>query len=426
MGTAKPDPRPGLLALDLGTHRVRALALVAHGTNLAVCGRAEARAIAARDGVLVHLDRARAEIGHVLREAALQAGLRAKRVVAGIGGTHLRLVHGHGSLSFPQPVSLRRTHLERALDAAAAIGVPNDLEVLHVLPTGYEVDGARTERPPLGIRARRLAAQAAVVTVSRLALDNLDRVLIDLGYELVDAAAEPLLAASAVLSPEDREDGAVLVDIGAERTSAVAYRHRVLCGLVCLGAGAAHVTRDLGYALRLGFEPAEALKRRFGVASVAAADPEAEMRVERDGTPIRLSQRAMAAVIEPRMREILSLVHDALRAEGGLALANRVVLCGGGANLPGLVELAEEVFASPARLGAVPHPGAPDDSSTALGLVQHAVRCGLYPRSRWRMWDRAVHRLRGALRASRQSGMPRPAVAPATVAAKAPWIPGPP
>jgi len=218
----------------------------------------------------------------------------------------------------------------------------------------------------------------------------------------------------------------VLVDIGAERTSGVAYRRRVLWGVACVGVGSAHVTRDLGYALRLGFEPAEALKRRFGVASVAAADPEAETLVQRDGPPVRLGQRAMAAIVEARLREILGLVRDALDAEGGLAPGSRVVLCGGGANTPGLVELAEEVFASPARLGAAPEAATAVGSSTALGLVQHAVRCGLYPRSRWRVWDRAVHRLRGALRVSRPGAMSRPAVAPAPVASEVPWIPVPP
>ncbi|MFQ5601366.1 MAG: cell division protein FtsA [Candidatus Krumholzibacteriia bacterium] len=403
--------QPGVILLDVGTHEVRALAAAFEGGRLQVRGAAMREFSAGRDGILVDLEAARAGLGEVLDAAARQSGLAIRRVVAGVGGTHVRCVRARGSLSLRIPVIVRESHLERILDAAADIGLPRDHEVLHVLPTGYRVDGARTVRAPLGMRARRLAAETAVVIVSRLALDNLERVLGEVGFELVDAAAEPLVAARAALTAEDRRCGAVLVDIGAENVGAAVYRDAVLQGLVCLGAGGAHVSRDLAYALRVDSVQAEALKRRLGVAQVASADRSRRVEVQHAGRPAYVSQTAVAHVIEPRMREILSLVRDALHAQHALSPADRVVLVGGGARLQGVDELAERVFGVPARVGEPVPQGdrghaAPDrPSCAALGLVAFASWSGLGARRRRApSWSAAVERLRRVLGAGARAG----------------------
>jgi cell division protein FtsA len=390
---ARNDAAGGLLLLDLGSHQARAVALVPEGSELVLRGAASVPFGAAPDGVLVALDLARTQLEELLGTCGQRAGLGVRRVLASIGGTHLRLVQARGSIALRLPVVLRRAHLERVLDAATAIELPSDQEVLHVLPTSYEVDGARTHEPPLGIRARRLLAEAALVTVSRLALDTLERVLAELGYELVDVAAEPLVTAGAVLSADDRQRGAVLVDLGAERITAVVYRHRVVQGLHVLGAGAVHASRDLAFALRLELGRAEEIKRRYGVARVAEADPEVETLLEHEGRTVRVGQPALAAVLEPRMRELLALVRQGLGS--ALAPGDRVVLCGGGARLRGLVELAEDVFAAPARMGASRVGGdlEAETSCTALGLAVYAERCGLERRARSPAWSGAVRRL---------------------------------
>jgi cell division protein FtsA len=388
----------GLLALDLGTHTTRALALARDGDALGVVGRCVRQGAVGRDGIPMQVDVARARLAEVLDGAALDGGVLGRRVVAAIGGTHVRVARARGSLNLRAAVALRPPHLERALDAAAAIGLPRDQEILHVLPTGYRVDGARTVRPPLDVRARRLVAEVAVVTASRLALDNLARILSDLGYELVDAAAEPLLTARAVLTPEDRQRGAVVVDIGAERIGAAVYRDRVLQGLASIGAGAAHISRDLAWALRCDTAQAEELKLGLGVAQSAAADPTHVADFTLGDRRARVGERLLARVIEPRMRELLTLTRSALDSAGTLASSDRVVLVGGGAALRGVADLAEHVFDAPAR--TAPLRQAEDATSfTGLGLVTYASHTRLDRDGRGR-WSGAMQRLRRVLSAS--------------------------
>jgi cell division protein FtsA len=231
------EREPAVLLLDLGTQHARAAAARLRDGALRICGAAEVPFSAARDGIIVHLDSAREQLAALLDAAGRRAGVRTRLVVAAVGGMHLRWVRARGSLSLRPPVCVRDAHLERALDTAAAIGLPRDQETLHVVPTGFRVDGARTVRP-LGMRARRLVAEAAVLTVSRLALENLERVLSDAGYELVEPVAEPLAAAHHALTHDDRARGAVLVDLGAERSSSLVFRDGALRGLAQIGAGA--------------------------------------------------------------------------------------------------------------------------------------------------------------------------------------------
>ena len=393
---AKPDD-DAILLLDMGTHVARAAVAQSHDGALGLTDASEAPFSAAHDGIIVHLEAAREQLAAVLESAAQRAGTRTRRVVAAVGGSHLRWIRARGSLSLRLPVCLREAHLERALDAAAAIGLPRDQEMLHVVPTGFRVDGARTLRP-LGMRARRLVAEVGVLTVSRLALENLERVLCDAGFELVEPVADPLVAAQVGLTAEDRSRGAVLVDIGAERVGAVVYRDGVLQGLTQLGAGAAHVSRDLACVLRVDTSAAEHVKRELGVAYLALADAGRSMPLQRNGELLRLGQVEVARVIEARVRELLTLTREALR--GALAPTDRVVVGGGGARLSGMVTLAEQVFGVPARRyvpdGAVP--GLADASAgTLLGLQAYALRCGFHRSRRHTFLRGAVQRLRSVL-----------------------------
>ena len=400
---ARNMEREGLLLVDLGSSAVRVLAAVRDAAGLQLCAAAEQPCSAGRDGVLVHRELAREQLGAAVQEAVRQAGIPLRRAIAALGGTHLGMLRTSGSLQLKLPVSLRQTHLEQALEKAACIGLPPDQEVLHVLPTSHRVDGATVARSPVGVRARLLVVECALVTASRLALDNLERVFADLDLELLDVAAEPLVTAGALLGAEDRRRGAVLVDIGAERIGAVVYREHVLQGLACLGVGSAHVSRDLAYALQLEFAAAEELKQRFGVAVVTAAAPGAETEIRRAGGSARLGQEALAGVIEPRWRELLGLVRDALRRSQALAPGDRVVLGGQGARLPGSVAVAEAVFGLPARLAeecsSIPAAAAPAalrqrTSATALGLLDYASRCAAHGARRGPAWRDAVQRLR--------------------------------
>ncbi len=388
-----------LLLLDLGSQRARAGAARVEDGALRICGAAEAPFSAVRDGVIVHLESARAQLAALLSTAAARGGVRTRRVVAAIGGTHLHWMRARGSLALRLPVCLRDAHLERALDAAAAMGLPREQEMLHVVPTGYRVDGARTVRPR-GMRARRLVAEAAVLTASRLALENLERALHDIGYELIEPVAEPLVAAHEALTIEDRTRGAVLIDLGAERVCAIVYRDGVLQGLAQIGAGAAHISRDLALVLRIAPHEAEDVKQQLAVARVELADTARSLPLRRGGRMLRLGQADVARVVEPRMRELLVLTREALRQARILAPSDRVVLSGGGARLAGVVDLAENVFHVPARRDVpdVAVPGVEHASTgTLLGLLAYASRCGLHRAGRRIFLRGAVQRLRNVL-----------------------------
>lgn len=395
---------PGLLVLDLGASKALALAVAPEGGMARVLGWSERPTTATTHGVIVDPEAARTVLAEVLGEASQQAGRRLRRVVVGVGGGQVRCVRAGGTFRAKLPVVLHEVHLDRALDAAADIGLPGDHEVLHVLPSGYVVDGVRVGRSPIGMRGRNVVAEATVVTVRSQVLDHLQRLLEGLGYEVVGAAAEPLAAARVALSAEDRVRGAVLLDIGCETTAAAVYRDGGVQALAWIQAGGAHVTRDVAFALQLDLEHAEALKRRAGCALVEAADPRRQIEVQRSRERLTVNEQTLAGIVEARMEELFGMARDALRAQSALGLGDRLVLSGGGARLRGAVDLAEQVFESPARI-ADPSRGygwreAAGDPAccTALGLVEYAVRSGLLRDESTASWVRALSGLRRVVR----------------------------
>ena len=381
MFKAKRHGNNGLFVLDMGTHEVRAVALQQVGDSFEPVSSASGCAPEIPSGSLPDLESVRGSLGDVLQQVAWDSGVQSRRVIASVGGAHVRCVRTQGRLQLRRAMPLRDTHVQRVLDLAADLELPRDHEVLHVVPTGFCVDDVPTARPPLGMCAASLLAETSVVTVSRLALDNLERVLESLGWQLVDAAAEPLLVSRAALTDRDRQRGAVLIDIGGEATHASVYREGALRGIVSLAAGSAHVTRDLSWALRVDHDEAEKLKRQHGVAVVQEAKRETRIEVRSNGRPAWVGQRALAQVIEPRLSELLTMARDGLRAQDALFPAARVVLTGNGARIAGLPTLVERIFETPAHTatflsceeqsrGLIP-------SCVAAGLIQYASACGL-------------------------------------------------
>jgi cell division protein FtsA len=242
------------------------------------------------------------------------------------------------------------------------------------------------------------------VTVRSVVLDHLQRLLEGLGYELVGAAAEPLAAARVALTAEDRQRGAVLVDVGCETTAAAVYRDGAVQALAWVQAGGTHVTRDVAFALQLDLEHAESLKRRAASALVEAADPSRQVEVHRGRERLTVNQQTLAGIVEARMEELFGMARDALRAESALGLGDRIVLSGGGARLRGAVELVEQVFESPARLAdpaaqyAWREAAGDPACCTALGLVEYAQRSGLLRDHPGPSWQRALRGLRRVVR----------------------------
>jgi cell division protein FtsA len=273
--------------------------------------------------------------------------------------------------------------VERVVDAARAVALPTDREVLHVLPQEFIVDDQDGIKEPVGMAGVRLEARVHIVTGAISSGQNLIKCCNRAGLHVRDVLAGPLAAAEAVLTPEERELGVALIDLGGGTTDVVVVHANAIRHTAVLPVGGAHVTNDLAAALRTPFGEAERLKQRYGTALVLAAPREQAIEVAGVGgrDPHLLSRRALAEIIEPRVEEMLTLVKQELgRAGCEQLLTSGVVLTGGGTVLEQMPALAERVFRLPVRAGVPLHLNGLVDVvaspmySTAVGLVLHGMK----------------------------------------------------
>jgi cell division protein FtsA len=269
------------------------------------------------------------------------------------------------------------------IDAARAVALPTDREVLHVLPQEFVVDDQDGIKEPVGMAGVRLEARVHIVTGAVSSGQNLIKCCNRAGLHVRDVLGGPLAAMESVLTPEERELGVCLIDLGAGTTSTTVVHSGAIRHTAVLPVGGGHVTTDIAAALRTPFAEAERLKQRHGAALAAAAPPEQAIEVAGVGgrAPHLLSRRALAEVIEPRVEEILSLTkREVERAGCASLLTSGIVLTGGGAALGGISELAERVFRTPVRLGVPLYLTGLVDAvaspmySTAVGLVLHGLK----------------------------------------------------
>ena len=368
-----------MVGLDIGTYKVGVVVAEVREGRVEVTGIGTAASTGLRKGTVVNIDATVESIRRAVEEAELMAACEIRNVVASVGGSHLKGANSHGVV----PVRSRevaRSDVERVIEAARAVPLPTDRELLHVLPQEFVVDDQDGIKAPVGMAGVRLEARVHIVTGGISAGQNLIKCCNRAGLHVDAMLATPLAAGEAVLAPEERELGAAVIDIGAGTTDILVARAGSVRHSAVLPIGGRHVTSDLAAALRTPFGEAETLKIRNGTAVTLAASPELNVEVPGIGgrPPQRLSQRALAEVIEPRALEVLRLARAEIERAGcGGLLTSGIVLTGGGATLRGLVDLAERVFQLPVRLGVpVQLTGLVDAVaspmySTAVGLVLH-------------------------------------------------------
>lgn len=375
--------RPELfVGLDIGTAKVAAIVgEPAEGGGLNVVGFGAAPCEGLRKGVVVNMEATAQAMTSAIKEAELSAGCEIHSVLASVNGAHIKSFNSHGVV----PVRGRevsRSDVDRVLDAARAVALPLDRDVLHVLPQEFVVDGQDGIRDPVGMAGVRLEAWVHVISTAIASAQNVMKCCQRAGVHVVDLVLAPLASAEAVLTPEEKELGVAVVDVGAGATGMLAYDKSAVRHTAVLAVGGNHVSSDIAAGLRTPFREAERLKRRLGCASAAVVGPEESVEVPTVGgrAPRELSRRALAEIIEPRMEEIFVLARQQL-ARCGLdgKLACGVVLTGGAVLMEGVVPLAERVLEAPARLGAPVACEGLDDSmpgaiiATAVGLLRHAV-----------------------------------------------------
>ncbi len=367
-----------IVGLDIGTtniHVVVAEISESGAVNISGVGSSPSRGL--RKGVVINIEATVQSIAQAVESAETMAGTEISHVYAAISGSHIQSFNSHGIVGIKSnEVSVR--DVEKVIEAAKAVAIPMDREVLHVLPQEYIVDGQDGIREPLGISGVRLEAKVHIVTGAIASARNIVKCANRCGLTVEDIVLAPIASARAVLSPEEQELGVCLIDIGGGTSDLAVFHKGAVKHTGVLAVGGNHITNDIAAGLRTPISDAEKIKCLHGTALLSMVDEDETIEVPSTGgrPPRILSKSVLTEIIEPRISEILDLVQaELIKSETREFLTSGIVLCGGTANLVGIREVTEELFHLPVRT-AMPRQvaGLTDlvsgpEYATAVGLV---------------------------------------------------------
>ncbi|WP_038057098.1 cell division protein FtsA [Thermus amyloliquefaciens] len=372
-----------IAGLDVGTTKVTTvIGELAPDGVLDIIGEGTVPSQGLKRGVVVNLERTTEAIRQSVHQAERVAGVKVERVILGVGGPHLKSVTSHGLAAIRRGQSIGAADVERAIEQAKAYPFDAELELLHALPLEFKVDGQEGIRDPVGMAGVRLEVDVHLVAAGRGPLANLRRAVEDAGLEIEALVAQPLASGLGVLAPEEEHMTVLLLDVGGGTTEVAVFREGRLAHSSVLPLGGDHVTQDIAQLLKIPFEEAERVKRKYGAALPELADPELVLEINQEsGSLGEVPAPELARIIRPRLREILHLARQSVdEAVGPLEIkVNRVILTGGGALLRGFDLLTRQQYGLPARVGK-PHgvSGLTDvvatpGHATAVGLVRYAA-----------------------------------------------------
>jgi cell division protein FtsA len=392
-----------IVGLDIGTSKVvAAVAEILPESGFQVIGLGQSRSEGLRKGVVVNIEATVRSIRAALEEAELMAACRITEAYIGIAGSHIRGINSSGMVAIKDR-EVASTDVDRVIETARAVHIPNDQQVLHVLTQEFMVDGQEDIREPIGMSGVRLEVRVHIVTGAVSAAQNVVKCVRRCGLEVQDIILQPLASALSVLTADERELGVALIDIGAGTTDITVFTGGAIRHTAVIPIAGDQITNDIAMALRTPIPDAEEIKLTHGMAKEVLADPNDRMEIAGIGDrPSRLlSRQALAAVIEPRVEELFTLAQQVIRESGFEdRLASGIVLTGGTALLPGIAELAEDVFLRPARTGMPTYSGALADVvrnpryATVMGLLVEAYA----QRQRGRRLVEQSGSLKGAVR----------------------------
>jgi len=373
------------VALDIGS--AKTCALVGEegddgALKFAALGAAESKGW--RKGQIVNLDLAVSSIRRAVEEAEGIVGLPVEAAIIGVAGSHVRGVNSRGGVTLgARPRDVQRDDVRRAIEAARGVTLPEDREVLHVLPQELFLDGQDNIRDAIGMVGQRLEANVHIVTASGSSTQNIVTAVNRAGVRVDDTVLEPLASAEACVTQDERELGACLLDIGGGTTEMLVYTGSVVRHTAAVPVGGDHFTNDLAVGLRTPIPEAERLKRDCACVwrELLVQDSPIEIASVGDRPPRTVFTRMVADIVEPRAQEFLALVRDELRRAGlDAQIPAGIILTGGGARLRGLVELAERIFNLPVRVAAprglseMSEEVSQPEYATAVGLVLYGAR----------------------------------------------------
>jgi cell division protein FtsA len=370
-----------VVGLDIGTAKVMVVvAEILPGGELRLAGLGVAGTHGLKRGVVVNIEATVQSIQQALKEAEMMAACKISHVYTGITGSHIRGQNSTGMVIVRDNREVNPADVSRVVETAKAINIPNDQRLLLVEPQEFVIDGHEVKEP-IGMSGSRLEVKVHIVTGSQSAAENILKCVRRCGLEVESLVLNHSASANAVLTQDEKELGVALVDIGAGTTDVQIYTEGSVRHTAVIPIAGDLITSDIAMALRTPTKDAEEIKVEHGVAKQLLADPAGQVEVPGlgDRAPRLLSRQALSGVIEPRVEEIYTLVHQVIRDSGyEERLSSGIVLCGGAAVMPGMVELGEDIFLKPVRRGLPIYAGPLSDmvasprSATVMGLLEEA------------------------------------------------------
>ncbi len=366
-----------IVGLDIGTTKICVIVAAPTNGGIDIVGIGTHPSRGLRKGVVVDIDATVDSIKHAVEEAELMADCEISSVYAGIAGSHIRAFNSHGVVAVKDR-EVSPSDVKRVIDAAKAVSIPMDREVIHVIPQEFIIDDQDGIREPLGMSGVRLEAKIHIVTAAVTSAQNIVKCANKAGLNVMDIVLEPLASAEACLAEDERDLGVCLIDIGGGTTDVAVYAEGSIKHTSVLGLGGAHVSNDIAVGLRTPFDEAERVKKKFGVAAARFLGGDDVISVPSVGgrRPREVSRKLLCEIIEPRIDEILTLARQSLAKEGlEDRIPSGVVLTGGCSALDGVADLAEEIFETPVRHGIPSRVGGLQDVvrgpmyATGVGLV---------------------------------------------------------
>ncbi|MBP1730029.1 MAG: ftsA [Deltaproteobacteria bacterium] len=371
-----------LVSLDVGTTKICVVVAKMVDGKVSIAGIGSHPSTGLRKGVVVNIDSTVNAVKKAVEEAELMAGIKISDCVAGIAGAHIKSFNSNGVVAIKEK-EVRRDDITRAIDAGKAVAIPADRLLIHVIPQEYIVDDQDGIKDPIGMSGVRLEVRVHIVTASTSSAENIVKCCYLGGLSVDDLVLAQLASSEATLTPEETEIGVAVVDIGGGTSDVAVFANGSIRYSSVVPIGGNHITNDIAIGLRTPLEEAEKIKKKYGCAmsKMVGANETVEVPSVGGRKPRTLMRKTLADIIEPRVEEILTFVHEEIKKSGcEKVLASGVVLSGGCANLEGIVELAESVFSLPVRRGyptgisglvdVVNNP----TYATAVGLVLHGFK----------------------------------------------------
>ncbi|HVO29337.1 MAG TPA: cell division protein FtsA [bacterium] len=371
-----------IVGLDIGTTKICAIVGEVTDDGVDIVGIGSTRSTGLRKGVVINIESTIQSIRKAIEEAELMAGCEITGVYAGIAGSHIRAFNSHGVVAVKDK-EVNDEDVRRVIDAAQAIAIPTDQELIHVIPQEYIIDDQDGIKEPRGMAGVRLEAKVHIITASVSAVQNIVKCATRAGLQVRDIVLEPLASAEACLSADEKELGVALVDIGGGTADLSMFLGGSVVHSAVIPLGGDHFTNDIAVGLRTPVAEAEQIKHRYGCAlgSLVGKDETIEVPSVGGRPPRVVSRRVLTDIIEPRAEEILTLVDREIAKSGfGDLIASGVVLTGGTTIMAGMVEAAERIFDLPVRRASPQGIGGLTDVvnspmyATGVGLVLYGVK----------------------------------------------------